>query len=573
MGIRNLILCGMLVIPFLAGSVQATEFAGYAVDPEDGIIASDGTVASGILEVSFSADQAVTASVEGAGFTTKSEYISSAGLVHTFVLNAGDFDTVNKEYNLTVKIIGDDDNVSVSKPLTVVVDGTPPQTPTGLSALAADTSIVVAWDFISSNTMDPAYNVEYYRIYYADFDFSADLTTDAGAVTAIEKIEGLEYTEIQFTQGWVLDGLSNGKQYWIGVEAFDPADNRSGIAHDGSDFELISAEPITTISLAELAGFSDRCFLVTASLGDRHSFALKPYRWLRDAVLLNLPGGERLVAWYYRTSPQYSAWLLQNPSWRGLFKPLVWLGALLILISPLLLLLLAFQLFRFRLRKVLGSGLMLLCLFPASAQAEYTFHQQAWLEMGAMLPDINIETSRGTITYTDLYGSHPGLMTRLGWGWQITRDYGIPTLGATIGFWQRQGHPIKSSEGAIATNTTANLSFLPVSLELQYAFQYFDPQYVVPSLGVGFSFWGMEEALGEKERLQDFLLGWYWRAELRFLLDWMDESFALQLEDATGIKNTHLVLGWRDDRVDDFGQRSQYTLNYMMVDGSILFEF
>ncbi|MDD9950757.1 MAG: hypothetical protein OXT67_04235 [Zetaproteobacteria bacterium] len=127
--------------------------------------------------------------------------------------------------------------------------------------------------------------------------------------------------------------------------------------------------PISTRSLTEENGaepgkqVDPRCFIATAAWGSTLAPEVNVLRWLRDAVLLRLPGGESLVAWYYAESPVWAAELERQP-WikpyvRAALWPVVVLGWTLRAISPLwsmlavyVLLCLAFIFVLYRVRKL-----------------------------------------------------------------------------------------------------------------------------------------------------------------------------------------------------------------------------
>lgn len=553
----------VLCLPYVAKAVEITDVSTI---PTDGVFSADITAAEGTLTLQFSVDTAVTAQVTGAGFKTMTDQVN-ADAQYAFKINANDFDAVNKAYTLTLKATDENSTASASQSVTVVVDGEAPPAPTGVRALGTDSALIVAWTEVRQNTYDPKYNVASYIVYYLDRDFTAELVTNGVLGSNIDSIKGIIAKPVSFTQGVNLNGLKNGQTYWVTVVAVDPVDHRSGVASEdgGKTPMVVKSEPVKTITLSELAGFTDHCFLATAILGDRSAWPLRTLRGFRDHVLFNMPGGKELVLMYYKLSPHYAAWLYQHPSLRVALTPLIWaLAGMIFALPAALLLLLAW-----RFRRMAGVVILVL-LFVVPARAEFRY--LGWLEMAPFKPDINVFNNGSRVRYKDLYSSWPGLMTRVGWAWQITRDYGIPALGVTAGFWQKQGHPLKAASGVRANNITSNLTFVPVELEFQYAFQYWDPQYVVPMLGAGLAFWGFDESV-EQQHTRAWVSGWYWRGELRFLLDWLDPQLAMDFKQSSGVVNTHLVIGWRDDRISDFGRRSQFNLSYKTITGALLLEF
>lgn len=87
--------------------------------------------------------------------------------------------------------------------------------------------------------------------------------------------------------------------------------------------ETQATEPTPVIG----AFHNDQCFIATELLGPRDP-GLKALRRFRDRFLRQVPGGNKLINWYYNHSPEWVVWIRQHPMVKRwlqiLMRPIVW---------------------------------------------------------------------------------------------------------------------------------------------------------------------------------------------------------------------------------------------------------
>ncbi len=597
------------------------------------IIASDGTLEAGKVGIAAYANGAsnVTYSVVGVNRFLIEDNLPNLEVVFGgdrdagsedigFALNANDFSTANTTHTITVQAKESDTSI-IEATLQVIVDGQAPKQVLDLGAVDGNGYILLTWSPPSNSALSVSnteHNIDHYVVYYADQQFlSADITDDTSVPVVTEadildpstnslltgnldiETETIAVSDALITN-YKIEGLENGSTYYFTINAVDLAGNESGIPLDEDNQPYtVFATPDTYGTLMSLAGFGtkdggfgnkDHCFLVTASLGNKNSIALQPYRFVRDYILLQFSYGQQLVHWYYLHGPAGADWLRNSPRLLPIAFVLAWLGAIMLVLVPFVLVMflgrLGLRAFRTSNLSTVASWLVVLLAFgliqPSRLVAEdsgtklrphsqtHRFGQQINLNLGPYRPS-NIHV--GGTSYDQLYSDNDGLMIRAGYGWEMLRMIGILSLNGNIGFWQRQGSSVNSAGNPDASQPD-QITLMPAELGLQYALQYIFPQYLVPVVEVGGAFWGIEGApSGGAERIQSFMYGWYARAELRIWLNWMDKVLSLQMKDDYAIFDTNLVVGIRSDMVSNFRARTDFNLSQEQWYAGINFQF
>ncbi|MDA8098968.1 MAG: right-handed parallel beta-helix repeat-containing protein [Nitrospiraceae bacterium] len=155
---------------------------------------------------------------------------------------------------------------------------------------------------------------------------------------------------------YALTGLTNGQSYRIAVTSYAPANYYIAVTALDSTPDMHesakSAEVVTQIGPLLESGLSNikteypdaaagypiladtrgKCFIATAAYG-QDAPAVRTLRVFRDRYLVTSGWGRRFVAWYYRNSPAWAAYLNDNPVLKPLVRvalaPLVILAAIL----------------------------------------------------------------------------------------------------------------------------------------------------------------------------------------------------------------------------------------------------
>ena len=196
---------------------------------------------------------------------------------------------------------------------TLFVDRVQPVAPSGVSALGADSSILVNWNAPAKSGTRV---IEGYVISYSTTDF-AGMTTEDALKASTKSVAG----QGDAATSGVINGVENGQKYFITVRAVDWVGNVSDFPKDDAGkFTSAWAIPVHTMTLAELAGEKGGCFIATAAYGSYEEPHVQVLREFRDRLLLERPSGRAFVHWYYETSPRYATWIARHDLARALVR-------------------------------------------------------------------------------------------------------------------------------------------------------------------------------------------------------------------------------------------------------------
>ncbi len=199
---------------------------------------------------------------------------------------------------------------------TVFVDRVKPNAPGSISADGADRTIVVSWSTPGKSGTEFFDN---FVVTYDDEDFSTKSTAEVAALQSETVTANNNNNEA------VLSGVDNGVEYFVTVRTVDWVGNVSDFPRDSAGNILVAkAEPVITVTLAELVGEEGGCFIATAAFGSYHERHVRILREFRDRVLLQSDVGRSFVAWYYQTSPPFAAWLVGHEWARFAVRIALW---------------------------------------------------------------------------------------------------------------------------------------------------------------------------------------------------------------------------------------------------------
>ncbi len=475
----------------------------------------------------------------------------------------------------------------------IFADGLPPD-PIALQADEvqlglADGALNVAWNpaatystSVSAYRDDLENNAEFIRIIWATSPLSDVITVDSDSISQqgnnrfapIRNYGNAQTLDVPATESdHILDGLENSKTVYLTLQVIDPAGNASDIAVDSANNPLfVSETPITTETLAEILGFDDRCFVVTAAYGDQRAVWVDAWRFFRDGFLLRLPYGQDVVQFYYQNSPPAAAWLADSPTARALARVILTIAApaavVLGSMGPLLLLgLLALfpalgWVRRTRHAAVAGLVLSTALIQPATATAGEFIGIAAELEQAFSLQLSQLDPSRVrgvsdngvAVDYGQVYGGRGTVPIKFSYHLfpvQLLGDWGIH---AGTGFALDRGKSINTDGGRIRkSDETIRMVYAPTSAGLSYRGRWFRDQPLMISGQFGIDLWPFMEGNPSGRNTQNFVSGWHGTAELELLLDWMEKSAAQYMLDNYGIKDTAVFAGYQHSRLDDFG--------------------
>jgi hypothetical protein len=255
------------------------------------------------------------------------------------------------------------------------------------------------------------------------------------------------------------------------------------------------------------------------------------------------------------------------------------LGAL----APLLALLPALRARRRRPRRPGGSGrrgLLLLgalaLLAPAAARADSPRLGAVEVGVGSYRPSIDSELGGTASPYSDVFGSRPGPMFRLGISWAVWTAGPLQLeLGLRTGFFHASGKGRLEDGTASDDDTTFNVlptgGTLTGRLELT---RYHVPLEPYVRLGLERYSWWVTDGSG-KIAHRGATHGWSAAAGLALPLSALDPVSAAQLDAETGINDLLLYLDVGHAQVDDLGAKKSWNLSDrgLSVTGGLLVAF
>jgi len=123
-------------------------------------------------------------------------------------------------------------------------------------------------------------------------------------------------------------------------------------------------------------------------------------------------------------------------------------------------------------------------------------------------------------------------------GWYPVRNL---DLQVRAGYAERKGTTIGIKSG-LPSEEEVRLMVIPAQAELIYRFDFFNEQFLVPSGGAGYDYWYFQEDNEFSGNVEGDKTGWHATAGLALLLDRVDPSGKLALEQDFGIENVFLNL-------------------------------
>ncbi|MBE4575074.1 hypothetical protein BOO36_14775 [Vibrio navarrensis] len=131
-----------------------------------------------------------------------------------------------------------------------------------------------------------------------------------------------EQANYQFTQAKLIS--SNSERAVILTNrgqslAISTTVNAQSTAEQSETFQILLELTVSPLAIAAEKRSDSRCFLATSLFADQPQ-TLAFYRHFRDEVLLNLPGGDWLVAQYYHWSPRLVVWAEEHPWFKAVMR-------------------------------------------------------------------------------------------------------------------------------------------------------------------------------------------------------------------------------------------------------------
>jgi hypothetical protein len=221
-------------------------------------------------------------------------------------------------------------------------------------------------------------------------------------------------------------------------------------------------------------------------------------------------------------------------------------------------------------RRVLLLGSLLLSAGPVTARGESPRIGSFELGAGGYRPSIDAQAGLvEPLPYQDVFGTGRGYMFRAGISRAIFTFPGALEVGFRTGYFRDSGHGYQKDASGNLTNIrsaeTTTFNIVPTSLTLTYRFDLLADRVGIPFAPYGrvalerYNWWitGSSASIGKKGATN----GYSATAGIAFLLDFVDEGLARELDADTGINHTYLFADATKSWVKDFGSSTSWDLS------------
>lgn len=405
--------------------------------------------------------------------------------------------------------------------MNIAVDLAAPGAPTISSVNAGGKSLKVDWklaDGESSSTTS--------KVYWSAVPFDTDTITAAGNSKKVS------------TTNYHITGLTNGKEYYVGVTAID----RNGNESTGS-----KVEKGTPIEVQDM------------------------YQYYKAS-------GGASDAGYYGCSAARDA---SGGAAGGLA------GGALALVLALMALVLARRR-QFGRTGAAAALLLTLALLAAPHAAQAASPRTASIDarFGYYTPQIDSEfasTNKAT-PYADIMVDS-ALAKSFSVDWRLLHGFGELSAGFGFAYWTKQG--TSRSLTGDTTEDKNELMVLPVSLDLVYRFNPLAEHYNFPlvpygKVGVMYTFWWSYDGNGEVSEYTDAagkttkgrgaVAGLHWTAGLRLLLDIFEPQAAKSFDMELGVNHSYLFAEYQSMSINNFGDGKALDLSDNVVFFGLAFD-
>ncbi len=223
----------------------------------------------------------------------------------------------NAENTFTAEFrVSGDGAAEATTTYTVYVDNVVPQAPQDIGADGGDGALLVTWGVPPKPEGFEVFDSFIVSYSTQPFDGMDNETAKQQPTTRVSAINSGRFEAR-------ISGLENGRTYHVTVRSVDWVDNVSDFPRDGDAILAVAAQPVTTVTMADLAGENGGCFIATAAYGSYQAPLVQVLRDFRDQVLLTNTPGQAFVSWYYRTSPPWAQRLAAHDGIRAVVRVLL----------------------------------------------------------------------------------------------------------------------------------------------------------------------------------------------------------------------------------------------------------
>ena len=484
----------------------------------------------------------------------------------------------------------------------IVFNAVRPDTPTGVTATAGETTIDVSWSEVT--------DVDNYRVYYSTENIDVSVAPE-------DQPSSVSSTATTAQTSLSISGVSVESVYNVAVASIDSDGNESFLS------EAATAETVPVDDFWESysrenpdveSGF---CFIATAAYGSYQAPHVRILRQFRDQFLLTNAPGRVFVDLYYTYSPPVARLIASSETARAVTRVLLLplYGVALVLVNrslmPLgaalgfvlgLLLLLHVRRRDRRARSVIarlpapsrrgwrpvataaGAAIVMLALLLPAADA---FAQSE--EFNESPVNMMLEIKAGPYapeglggTYDTYFADDTPVLFEIEYDWQFYRGIGSAGLGASIAYGAADGNGI-TQDGTSSVDPTA-LSLLPLRFHLIYRFDYLAVELDIPftiyaKLGLDYYVWWVTDGGGDTATNDGGAngsggtFGWHVVGGLAFLLDWLAPTMARGFDLEWGVNNSYLFAELLYADISGFGSSASLDLTALTFQLGLALEF
>ncbi len=205
------------------------------------------------------------------------------------------------------------------------------------------------------------------------------------------------------------------------------------------------------------------------------------------------------------------------------------------------------------------------------------------LRLSGYLPNVDSEFHGTAHPFADAFGNSRSLMFRAEVARSLFTQWGTLDLGVGAGYWSKSGKGLLQ-DGTPSADETA-LKIIPISVSLTYRFDLTVEKLGIPLVPyVRLSFlryqWWVTNGAGDTPTSHGAsgsgaTNGYSFTGGIAFLLDFLDEQLAREMDNDTGINHTYLFVDVTKFFVSNFHSATSWDLsdNQPVLTGGILFVF
>jgi hypothetical protein len=220
-------------------------------------------------------------------------------------------------------------------------------------------------------------------------------------------------------------------------------------------------------------------------------------------------------------------------------------------------------------RLVLLLAALAVASAPAAVRAESPRYGSFEFGAGQYRPNIDAQPGLAApLPYGQIFGTGRGWMFRAGISRAIFTYPGALEIGFRTGFFRDSGNGLQVQNGVITdvkSGDPTTFNVVPTSLTLTYRFDLLADRLGIPLAPYGrvalerYNWWitGSSGSMGKTGATN----GYSATGGIAFLLDFVDEGLARELDADTGINHTYLFVDVTKSWVKDFGSSKSWDLS------------